>query len=97
MELEVQIGDFVIVKYPTKQAVRHYAGYVEDVVNGEYVVSFLRKVFGHTFTYPKEEDVDTIEPDNIVRSLPKPSAIGSTKRSSCQLQFQFDFSPYNMF
>ncbi|CAH1101673.1 unnamed protein product [Psylliodes chrysocephalus] len=91
----IEIGDFLLVKYCMKKTQKYYVGEVEEIVKGKYLTSFLRKK-ENGFTFPQVTDKDLIELEQVELKLPKPRTSETTARSSSIKQFQVDFGAYNV-
>lgn len=67
-------GDFVLVKFCTKQTTAHFAGCVSNIdsCTDEFEVVFLRKKKTGTFSHPDQEDRYTVPREDIVAKLPPP-------------------------
>lgn len=66
-----QVGDFVVVAFPTKKTVRHFIGKVLNITDNEYYIDFLRKK-REGFIFPPVEDRSSIQDMDIVKTLPVP-------------------------
>lgn len=94
---EIQLNDFLLVKFPLKTNIIYYVGKVTEVINlHEYSLNFLRrKTPGYTFFYPVVEDISTVDRQNVVLKLPVPTS-AKTARTSSLLSFKIDLSTYNV-
>lgn len=69
----VDVGRWVLVKYCGKKIVKHYIGQVQAKEDDKWVIKFTRRDgLGLKFKWPKENDEDTVQGDDIVRVLPDP-------------------------
>lgn len=87
-------GDFVLVKFSTKQTIRYYVAKIKMVKNVDYYLTYLIKGFGWTFTYPEKKDDDVKGREDIVMKLPKPEISGGTERAANKFKFNIDLSDY---
>ncbi|KAK4882362.1 hypothetical protein RN001_005681 [Aquatica leii] len=93
---EIEINDFVIVRYLLKKRIKYYVGQVVRSEDSEYFVNFLKRSSrGNKFVFPEIKDEDLISKDNIVAKLPLPFTTGGTERAAKQWSFDYDFSLYN--
>lgn len=60
-DLEIKIGSWVLVKYPTKKSVK------------DFVAQIIEKDNEGIFKRPLEEDIETMDDQVIIRVLPGPS------------------------
>ncbi|XP_039287325.1 uncharacterized protein LOC120351997 [Nilaparvata lugens] len=93
---EYKKGDWVLVKFPTKQTVKHFVGEIVDLSDpDEPLIRYVRRVPGTSsasvFRYPENEDVGETQSENILVKLPQPS-LG--RRG--ELIFKIRFSTYNV-
>lgn len=88
--VETSLGCWVLVKYCTKKILKHFVGNVIEKTDGGWVVKFS-KPYKNKFVWPKFEDTDTIEEENIITVLPEPLV---DRRGL--FQFSVRFSGYNL-
>lgn len=87
----LEIGTWVLVAYPTKRTVRHFIGQIHSKINDiEFEVKFTRK-HKQIFIWPETEDIDTVQEENIVSTLPQPQIL---RRGG--LTFNIKFAGYNL-
>ncbi|GAA6092229.1 uncharacterized protein zgc:113274 [Tachysurus ichikawai] len=88
----LSVGDFIIVNFATKYSSYHYIGLVESLEGNEVNARFLRKIRGNTgkdkatFAF-KENDVQSVPLNDVLKKLPKPRKVGGTARREQQLIF----------
>lgn len=75
----VQVGDFLLVKFCTKSSMVHYIGRVEKDLDEEYEINFLRKK-GNGFVFPPVLDVTNVQKQDVVLKLPAPNRSGGSSR-----------------
>lgn len=95
-DYDINMNDFVLVKYPLKKRIKYYVGQVDKIDTAEYVVNYLKKAANDKFMFPEKRDEDLIMRDDIVTKLPVPFISGGTERASNLWCFNYDFSPYNI-
>lgn len=79
-----EVGDFAIVRLATKRMVKLYiAGVVGEQTEDGYSMRFLKKMPKGTnkFVYPAETEVYSIDREDVVLKLDRPTKAGGTKRS----------------
>ena len=89
---ELEVGDYIIVKLMpiNRTKVRHYvAKVIEKNKDGDYEVQFFRQSFkvSGKFVKPIEEDISTVQREDIVFCLPAPSSVDGTKRIQSMFKF----------
>lgn len=57
----IKIGDFFLVKYCMTKTQKYYVGEVDEMVDGKYLINFLRK----KGTLPQVPDKDLIELEQV--------------------------------
>lgn len=93
---EFEIGDFLLVKFPTKSLVIHYVGRVEKVKSTLLTIKFMRrKGCGQIFLFPNVEDVSEVDSSDVVAKLHTPLQTG-TARTASIFTFNYDFSSLNV-
>jgi len=67
-----QVGHWVIVRYAGKRVVSYFVGQVLQNAAEDVKVSFLKRQPGsqNLFKFPAKEDIDVVDKDDIVDSLP---------------------------
>lgn len=88
---EVEIGNWVLVRFATKKTIKHHIGKITQFEGLTPIVQFVKKNGENTFVYPHSEDISEIDGNAIVTKLPEPS-VG--RRGV--LIFPVKFSSYNM-
>ncbi|KAG5890890.1 hypothetical protein JTB14_002829 [Gonioctena quinquepunctata] len=59
---EFEIGNFVLVKFPTKLLVIHYIGRISEINSPSLTIKFMRrKGLGHTFLFPTVDDIIEVD------------------------------------
>lgn len=93
----ININNYILVKFPTKARERFFVGKVTRVVSQqEFEVTFLRcKSSIHKFYYPTVSDESIVDRPDIIAKLPDPMS-SKTARTSSLLSFNFNFSKYNI-
>lgn len=94
----IEIGDFILVKFEKKKSVLHYvASVVSKFGLTEYNVSYLRKKpSSWIFVYPPVEDLASVDFTDVVLKLPSPYRSRGTSRTSSLFKFSVDLSIYNV-
>lgn len=73
MPVKNKLNKWVVVKFPTKTKVKHYAGKIVADIDGVSLVKFLRRVKQtSTFVWPLEVDECQVQDEDIVYFLPPP-------------------------
>ncbi|KAK4882225.1 hypothetical protein RN001_005544 [Aquatica leii] len=89
-------GDFVLVELKGKKSARHYvAEIIKNFGEGHFEVIYMKKMLGCN-KFVKCETVYEIDESDIVKKLPKPTAVGGSGRRMEQFSFPIDFMSYNM-
>lgn len=92
----VKVNDFVLVKFCTKKTSIHYIGHVLKKNLDNYDTKFLRrKNNSTTFAFPVEDDISTVERDDIKAVFPPPERSG-TVRTTSLFKFKFNFKGWNV-
>lgn len=81
---DVNVNDFVLVKFVTKKTILHYVGVIELQLEDktEFSIKFLRKKENsYKFFFPDAPDVSVVDFEDIIRKLPQPQIIGGTSRA----------------
>lgn len=86
-----KIGDFIVVKFPTKKDVKHYIGEVLNFLDDECNVKFMRRCLQHAFVFPQVDDISLIQEQDIVKVLNPPTAV---RRGI--FKFDCDLSNFNL-
>lgn len=86
----VALNSWVIVRYCTKKVIKHFVGKVTESCDDGWTVKFT-KYSKNTFSWPKVEDMDTVELGDIVMVLPEPTI---NRRGS--FVFPVSFEGYNL-
>nr|WP_253308817.1 hypothetical protein [Rickettsia endosymbiont of Ceutorhynchus assimilis] len=93
-EENITIGNFVLVKFKTKNRDVHYMAVVKDLLpNNEFCVSYLRRK-GNKFVYPAVPEISNVEKQDIVLKLPTPAPLAGTSRAADVFAFPIDFERY---
>lgn len=85
-----EVGNFVVVKFPTKKTVKHFIGTVLGIHGDEFQVRFLRKCLKNGFAFPQLDDVSFVMQQDIVEVLSKPEIRRGIHK------FSFNQSAYNL-
>lgn len=95
----IDVGSFILVKFPTKKQVKFCVGRINSIDKkySEYRVSFLRKRKAYKFYYPDVPDQTNIPYEDVVMHLPPPTSSGGTARVQSQFQFAVDLSSFNLY
>lgn len=94
---KINIGDFLLIKFPTKKRIRYYIGQVLNVEEADtYEIKFLRKKGSFGFVFPQVDDISTIMRFDVVAKLPKPAEVGKTSRLHSCLKFNLQFDGYQI-
>jgi hypothetical protein len=74
MPLDLQTGDFVIVKMPGKKSIKHFMAKIINICeDGDLEISCLRtRNKGQSFTFPNLEDECSISPNEVALKLSAP-------------------------
>lgn len=83
-------NSWVLVRYCTKKVIKHFVGLVTKACDDSWIVKFT-KFSKNTFSWPKVEDMDTVEQGDIVMVLPEPTI---NRRGS--FIFPVSFKGYNL-
>lgn len=92
----VEVGDYLLVKFPTKKIVRHYVGLVLSEDSFEYSVKFLRRNGPSQFIFPNVDDIALVTKEDVVWKLPKPDNVVGTSRSKSLVRFSVSFDTFNV-
>ncbi|KAF5278025.1 hypothetical protein FQR65_LT15826 [Abscondita terminalis] len=87
---QLNVGDYIVVKFPTKRTVIHFVGQITTIYNDtEMEVNFLRKkkTENGTFVFPDVQDISLVLRGDVVFKLPKPIAAGGTLRQNKSFYF----------
>lgn len=89
---KIEIGNFVLVQFPTKTTIVYYIGKVlEEVGLNEFKVKFLRRKFNkNRFFYPEVDDIPEVNRHDIIAILPNPILINK------YLEFDVILDSYNI-
>lgn len=68
-------SDWVLVKYAGKKTIKRFVGQVQSVTCDGVIVKFARKVDGSKFKWPIQDDIATIDEDQIEIFLRQPRMI----------------------
>ncbi|CAH0547078.1 unnamed protein product [Brassicogethes aeneus] len=91
------VGDYVIVKFPTKRTCLHYFGKIQNVneQGSNCVINFLRKKpNSNTFFFPETLDISEVEFCDIVLRLSPPNNVAGTSRTQSFFNFDIDLSNF---
>ena len=95
---QAQTDSYVLVKFKlgkSKKSDIFYVGQIKGKTGSDLEVLFLRRN-GARFIFPDIEDKAFVSSNDIVLSLPSPTATGGTERTKRGLTFQCDLSSYNV-
>ena len=94
---EINVNEFLLVKFPLKTNIIYYVGNVVDTINlNEFLIKFLRrKMPGYNFFYPNVDDISTIDRCDIMLKLPAPNT-SKTARTSRLMSINANLSSYNV-
>lgn len=90
----INLHDYVLVKFPTKKSVIYYVGQIiKEEIDHECEVSFLRckNKTDSRFFRPTISDTSSVQIDDIIKKLPPPKSI---KRGF--ITFDVNFDAYNI-
>ncbi|KAG5861187.1 hypothetical protein JTB14_029027 [Gonioctena quinquepunctata] len=92
---DMNIDDWVLVKFPGKKSIKHYLGQIANITNDVIIVEFTRK---NTFpkeksilTFPTVEDSSVVLESDIVSLLPTPKI---ARRD--EIRFEIPFHMFNI-
>jgi len=92
--VEPEQGDFVLVKLAGKTAVKYSVGKVDHIDEHlELAVCFMKPLENHTFVWPQEQFMKSVDYSDVVEILTEPKKL---KKKGCPLRFPFDFSRYEL-
>ncbi|KAB0800104.1 hypothetical protein PPYR_07984 [Photinus pyralis] len=89
----VDVDDFLVVKFCTKTTLVYYVGRVEKELDEEYEMNFLRKK-GNGFIFPLVQDISCIKKEDVVLKLPSPFKSGCSSRLFSVLYFDVDLTSF---
>lgn len=90
-------GDFVLIELKGKKSVRHYIAEIKKILEKRsFEVVYLKKVMNSN-KYVRAGEIYEISELDILRKLPKPTAVGGSERRMEQLSFSTDFMSFNMY
>ncbi|XP_050509590.1 uncharacterized protein LOC126886642 [Diabrotica virgifera virgifera] len=71
---QIEVGNFVLVQFPTKTTIVYYIGEVlKEVAFKEFKIKFLRRKFNQNrFYYPKVDDIPEVNRQDIIAIMPDP-------------------------
>lgn len=89
---KIEIGNFVLVQFPTKTTIVYYIGRVlEEVGFREFKIKFLRRKFNkYKFFYPEVDDIPEVNQEDIIAIMPDPVLINK------YLEFDVNLHNYNI-
>jgi len=91
----LHFNDFVIVKFPTKRAIKYFIGKIEGLGENEIEVNFLRKKDEtFQFFYPEIPDKSFVQREDCIVKLPQPKMFSGTIRTAGVLSFPIRFAKY---
>ena len=96
---ELQIGDFVLVRFLRKTTVKYYVANIIEVHGNEFIVEYLKNIENsNKFTKTKKDaEKFEVDRDDIILKLPAPNVVGrATTRRGQQLSFPMSFDGYNL-
>lgn len=89
-------GDFVLVKLASKKNVAHYVAKIVEVLDDEYLVKYLKTVIGNNKFVYSDEEVSCVSEDDIIKKLPSPDLVGTSRRQQNMMSFNVKFDTYNV-
>lgn len=92
----INIDDYLLVKFPTKKDIKYYVGIVTGLDGDEYEVKFLRRKESYGFHFPDLDDIATVLRIDVVSKLPQPSNFKATSRLSSFVKFDVNFGNLNV-
>ncbi|CAK1597348.1 unnamed protein product [Parnassius mnemosyne] len=94
----INIGDFLLIKFDKKKSTVYYVAKVLSKYNlTEYQVSYLRKKPGScVFVFPNVEDLASVDFRDVVLQLPEPNFTKGTCRTSSHYTFSVNLSAYKV-
>lgn len=69
---EVEINDYVVVRFTGRKKCHHYLGIVLEKAENELLVKFMKKS-GVMFVFPDKEDLSSVDPSDVVAKVGQPS------------------------
>ena len=97
----VEVSDFAVIKvFSSASSYKNFVGQILDGPDedGDYEVRFLRRSqkMNDGFVFPDITDAASIKADDVVRMLPKPSAVAATKRLRGIIGLSVNLEPYGI-
>lgn len=92
LPLSLAVDDFILVKFNTKKTVVCYVAQVEEMLQEDLKVKFLRKIGENSFSFPEKDDRAFVALTDVVLKLPQPIMSGGTLRAANILKFNADLS-----
>ncbi|KAL1489839.1 hypothetical protein ABEB36_013771 [Hypothenemus hampei] len=92
---DINVGDYILVKFCTKKKLLHYVALVENIEQDEYDVSYLRRK-GDKFIFPSIAEKYSVPKEDVIMKLSAPTFHGGTARISQQLVFAIEFQKFNL-
>ena len=99
MECRIKIGDFAVVKVFSAEG--KHKNFIGKICNGpdedgDYEINFMKQSekIKHGFQFPEKVDIASVQLNDIVKLLPKPTSVATTKRLCGVFKFACDLSFY---
>lgn len=94
---DIEEGDFVLVQCMGEKNKEHFVANILTKKINSFEVVYLKKMQKtDTFIAEESPNIYTLQLRDIIKKLPHPESVGSTKRSANHLKFGVDFSSYYM-
>ncbi|XP_050506271.1 uncharacterized protein LOC126884395 [Diabrotica virgifera virgifera] len=99
IDLDIVVGDFILVKLCSKKLVKHYVAKVLETIdnNTSYIVKFYAKTQQNFHFIEGKEEPYAVDFQDIVLKLPLPQSVEESKRFISHIKFNVTFDNYNMF
>ena len=97
MKCCIKIGEFALVKvFSAEEKHKNFIGKISNGPDedGDYEVNFMKQSekIKHGFQLPEKVDIASVLLNDIVKLLPKPTSVATTKRLCGVFKFACDFS-----
>ena len=97
--LQLEVGNFVVVKFAGKKDVTHYVGQIVKIDEDRITTNFMhrsdmRRTSFMTFSFPEHKDEDSHDPEDVVLRLPLPMKYGKTSRCAEKHVFSVDLATF---
>ena len=99
---KLKVGDFAIIKVFSADTKIFHRNFIEKICDGpdgddDFEVTFMkRSEIKDGFKFPEDEDAASVTLKDIVRVLPKPFSVATTKRLSGIFKFKADLAHYGV-